>query len=168
MFLVLAALAPISSLLGGRGDSIRRRWPEPAPLSAKPVLPFRIDHDEKFNQTTHVQYTYSRGKALNGLWAASNWRYDSGQAERSTPLLWPDRSNNTPCGNIQPLLNGQPAIADGWTPTYPPTTNPVTGASVALPLTADEEFQAGFACNGVRQRHGSLPAVAQPRSLLRT
>jgi hypothetical protein len=29
------------------------------------------------------------------------------------------------------------------------TTNPVTGASVALPLTLDEEFQGGFACNGV-------------------
>jgi hypothetical protein len=27
-------------------------------------LPFRIDHDEKFNQTTHVQYTLSRGRLV--------------------------------------------------------------------------------------------------------
>jgi len=48
-------------------------------------LPFRIDHDEKFNQTTHVQYTISRGKALNGLWGGFNWRYDSGLVAGSTP-----------------------------------------------------------------------------------
>jgi hypothetical protein len=36
---------------------------------------FRIDHDQKFNQTTNVQYLLS--KAL-GAWAALSWRYDSG------------------------------------------------------------------------------------------
>jgi len=42
----------------------------------------------------------------------------------------------------------------------PPTINPVTGASVALPLTADQEFQAGFACNGVKATPTTpLPAV---------
>ena len=30
----------------------------------------------------------------------------------------------------------------------PFTANPVTGENVYLPLTADEEFQAGLACNG--------------------
>ncbi len=48
-------------------------------------LPFRIDHDEKFNQTSHVQYTYSRGSILNGLWGGFNWRFDSGQVAGSTP-----------------------------------------------------------------------------------
>jgi len=48
-------------------------------------LPFRIDHDEKFNQTTHLQYTYSRGKLLNGLWGGFNWRYDSGQVAGAMP-----------------------------------------------------------------------------------
>jgi hypothetical protein len=57
------------------------------------------------------------------------------------------------------MLNGQPAIAMVDT-NIPPTTNPVTGASVALPLTADEEFQAGFACNGVKATPTNpLPAV---------
>jgi hypothetical protein len=35
--------------------------------------PFRIDHDEKFNQTTHVQYQFGK----RGPWAGGNWRYDS-------------------------------------------------------------------------------------------
>jgi hypothetical protein len=42
----------------------------------------------------------------------------------------------------------------------PPLANPVTGVLTALPLTADEEFQAGFACNGVRATPTTpLPAV---------
>jgi Carboxypeptidase regulatory-like domain len=35
---------------------------------------FRIDHDEKYNQTTHLQYQFSR----RGPWVGFNWRYDSG------------------------------------------------------------------------------------------
>jgi hypothetical protein len=121
-------------------------------------LPFRIDHDEKFNQTTHVQYTLSRGKPLNGLWGGFNWRYDSGQVAGSTPC-YGVTDPNTPCGNSSTMLNGQPAIAMVDT-NIPPTINPVTMASVALSLTADEEFQAGFACNGVKATPTTpLPAV---------
>lgn len=36
---------------------------------------FRIDHDENFNQTTHLQYQPIK----NGPWIGFNWRYDSGQ-----------------------------------------------------------------------------------------
>jgi hypothetical protein len=36
---------------------------------------FRIDHDQKFNQTTNIQYAFN--KAM-GAWAAFVWRYDSG------------------------------------------------------------------------------------------
>jgi hypothetical protein len=121
-------------------------------------LPFRIDHDEKFNQTSHLQYTFSRGKVLNGLWGGFNWRYDSGLVAGSTPC-YGVTDPNTPCGNSSTTLNGQPAIAMVDT-NIPPTINPVTGASVALPLTADEEFQAGFACNGVKATPTNpLPAV---------
>ncbi|MGA2808972.1 MAG: TonB-dependent receptor [Terracidiphilus sp.] len=121
-------------------------------------LPFRIDHDEKFNQTSHLQYTLSRGKLLNGLWGGFNWRYDSGLVAGSTPC-YGVTDPNTPCGNSSTTLNGQPAIAMVDT-NIPPTINPVTGASVALPLTADEEFQAGFACNGVKATPTrALPSV---------
>ena len=121
-------------------------------------LPFRIDHDEKFNQTSHIQYTFSRGKVLSGLWGGFNWRYDSGLVAGSTPC-YGVTDPNTPCGNSSTTLNGQPAIAMVDT-NIPPSINPVTGASVALPLTADEEFQAGFVCNGVKATPTNpLPAV---------
>jgi len=122
-------------------------------------LPFRIDHDEKFNQTSHLQYTFPRGKVLKGLWGGFNWRYDSGLVAGSTPCYGLTDSN-TPCANSSTTLpNGQPGIMMVDT-NIPPTINPVTGASVALPLTADQEFQAGFACNGVKATPTNpLPAV---------
>jgi hypothetical protein len=121
-------------------------------------LPFRIDHDEKFNQTTHLQYTLPGGKFIGGLWGGFNWRFDSGQVAGATPC-YGVTDPNTPCGYSSTTLNGQPAIAMVDT-NIPPTVNPVTGANVYLPLTADEEFQAGFACNGVKATPTSpLPAV---------
>ncbi len=45
-------------------------------------LPFRIDHDEKFNQTTHLQYQIGK----RGPWAGWNWRYDSGQVVGQMPF----------------------------------------------------------------------------------
>jgi hypothetical protein len=44
--------------------------------------PFRIDHDEKFNQTTHMQYQIGK----RGPWAGGNWRYDSGLVAGSVPF----------------------------------------------------------------------------------
>jgi len=44
--------------------------------------PFRIDHDEKFNQTTHFQYQpWQRGP-----WLGFNWRYDSGLVAGQVPV----------------------------------------------------------------------------------
>jgi len=45
-------------------------------------LPFRIDHDEKFNQTTHLQYQPWKA----GPWLGFNWRYDSGLVAGSVPF----------------------------------------------------------------------------------
>jgi len=47
---------------------------------------FRIDHDEKFNSTTHVQYQFSQHGPLKGLWGGGNWRYDSGQVAGAMPF----------------------------------------------------------------------------------
>jgi len=44
--------------------------------------PFRIDHDEKFNQTTHLQYQIGK----RGPWAGGNWRFDSGQVAGAMPF----------------------------------------------------------------------------------
>jgi hypothetical protein len=46
-----------------------------------PVGVFRIDHDEKFNQTTHIQYQPWK----RGPWMGFNWRYDSGLVAGPVP-----------------------------------------------------------------------------------
>jgi Carboxypeptidase regulatory-like domain len=91
-------------------------------------LPFRIDHDEKYNQTTHLQYTLSGDRFLNGLWGGFNWRYDSGLVAGAMPCYNPTGANS-PCGGIT-LPNGQPGVD-------------LSG------LTPDEQFQAGIICDGV-------------------
>jgi hypothetical protein len=42
---------------------------------------FRIDHDEKFNSTTHLQYQPWK----RGPWMGFNWRYDSGLVAGAVP-----------------------------------------------------------------------------------
>jgi hypothetical protein len=44
-------------------------------LLEQPEGDFRIDHDQKFNATTNVQYLFEK---RTGAWAALSWRYDSG------------------------------------------------------------------------------------------
>jgi hypothetical protein len=112
--------------------------------------PFRIDHDEKYNETTHVQYQLP---GRHSPWYGFNWRFDSGLVAGSAPC-YNITDPNSACGNTSlgpdgnpATLNGQPAVAlvDNGIPAG---TNPVTGNPVSLPLTADEEFQSGLACNG--------------------
>ena len=43
---------------------------------------FRIDHDEKFNETTHLQYQIGK----RGPWVGFNWRYDSGLVAGAVPF----------------------------------------------------------------------------------
>ncbi|MGA2569101.1 MAG: TonB-dependent receptor [Terracidiphilus sp.] len=91
--------------------------------------PFRIDHDEKFNQTTHLQYTVAHDGWWNGLWAGFNWRFDSGQVAGSVPC-YGVTDPNSGCGATSITLPGQPAVD-------------LSG------LTPDEQFEAGLVCNGV-------------------
>jgi hypothetical protein len=44
-------------------------------LTDQPTAEFRIDHDQKFQQTSNVQYTFN--KAM-GAWGALSWQYESG------------------------------------------------------------------------------------------
>jgi hypothetical protein len=59
--------------------------PQISGAGATPSAPggvFRIDHDEKFNQTTHFQYQpWQRGP-----WVGFNWRYDSGLVAGAVPF----------------------------------------------------------------------------------
>jgi hypothetical protein len=45
---------------------------------------FRIDHDQKLNTTTNLQYVFHKG---TGAWAALSWRYDSGLVAGSVGSL---------------------------------------------------------------------------------
>jgi hypothetical protein len=114
-----------------------------ATVSNSTGLPFRIDHDEKFNETTHLQYQPWK----RGPWFGFNWRYDSGLVAGSTPCLAPTAtctfSTSTADGGSDPNIPGGSVAM-------------VTPAN--LPLTADQEFQAGFTCNGV----GATPTHALP------
>jgi hypothetical protein len=94
--------------------------------------PFRIDHDEKYNQTTHAQYQL-RGK--RAPWVGFNWHYDSGLVAASAPC-YNATDPNSICGAISTTLNGQPAIDLSH-------------------FTADEEAQAGLACNGFKATPGA-------------
>ena len=71
--------------------SSRRRSPEPARPSGRPGYPFRIDHDERFNETTHVQYQTARS-AAGKPWIGFNWRYDSGLVAGSRPATTRSRT----------------------------------------------------------------------------
>lgn len=53
----------------------------PAGTGGTNISAFRIDHDERFNQTTHIQYQWK-----NGPWIGGNWRYDSGSVAGAIPF----------------------------------------------------------------------------------
>lgn len=91
-------------------------------------LPFRIDHDERFNQTSHLQYSLPF-KNHKTAWFGFNWRYDSGLVAGSVPC-YNVTGANTGCGGIT-LPDGRAGID-------------LSG------LSADEQFQAGLACDGVK------------------
>jgi hypothetical protein len=82
---------------------------------------FRIDHDEKFNQTTHAQYQPWK----RGPWFGFNWRYDSGMVAGPVPCF-----GGQSCAN-GPLGGGPNDLID------------VSG------LTPDQQFQAGLFCGSV-------------------
>jgi Carboxypeptidase regulatory-like domain/TonB-dependent Receptor Plug Domain len=95
----------------------------------QPGLPFRIDHDERFNQTTHVQYPLPFHWSP---WIGFNWRYDSGLVAGSAPCYNPMSNDpNSACAGTSTTLNGQPAV-------------------ILSGLTADEQFEAGLTCAGLR------------------
>jgi hypothetical protein len=58
--------------------------PQLSGAGATPGAPvvFRIDHDEKFNQTTHLQYQPWK----KGPWVGFNWRYDNGLVAGAVPV----------------------------------------------------------------------------------
>jgi hypothetical protein len=125
---------------------VAARFFPPAVAGIAPPAPpavFRIDHDEVFNQTTHVQYQpWSRGP-----WFGFNWRYDSGLVSGFVPCL----AATTTCAFST-------SIADGGLADIPHGDIALVNNYNGLPLTADQEFEAGLSCNGV----AATPTKALP------
>ncbi len=107
----------------------------------QPGLPFRIDHDERFNETTHVQYQMpTRWSPYIGF----NWRFDSGAVAGSAPCYNPISNDpNSACADTSTTLNGQPAVD-------------VSG------LTADQQAEAGLTCGDIK----ATPTAALPSPCL--
>jgi hypothetical protein len=81
---------------------------------------FRIDHDERYNQTTHLQYQPAK---LRGPWVGFNWRYDSGLVAGPVPCAGGDCANG-PAGTDTTIVD-------------------------ASALSADQQFQAGLFCGSI-------------------
>jgi Carboxypeptidase regulatory-like domain len=121
--------------------------PQVSGAGANPSAPtgvFRIDHDEHYNETTHLQYQVPWKKAP---WVSFNWRYDSGLVAGATPCYGVLATNDCP-GSI--LLGGVPNVS-------------LVASNVgSVPLSADQEFEAGFTCNGM---HATPPSAANPAGI---
>ena len=103
-----------------------------ATVATSAGLPFRIDHDEKFNETAHLQYQMGK----RGPWLGFNWRYDSGLVAGATPCFGLSAYNDCP-GSL-------------LSPTGVPEVSMIASNVGGIPLSADQEYEAGFTCNGVR------------------
>jgi hypothetical protein len=100
------------------------------------VGPFRIDHDEHFNSTAHMQYQPWK----RGPWMGFNWRYDSGLVAGAAPCYGVNANNDCP------------------------QTDPATGGILmedpfGNPLSAGQEFEAGFFCGS---SFPAPPSAANP------
>ena len=110
--------------------------------SSPPSGVFRIDHDQAFQQTTHLQYQIGK----RGPWVAFNWRYDSGLVAGAVPFAV---DNVTPvdltgltadqqiqaglfCGNVFPTLSS-PLV------TCAPSLYGSTRIQIPAPGTEDDD-----------------------------
>ena len=108
----------------GRG-SRRNRRAERLPLPHRPRRAIQPDDSPSVHPPG--------GRFTHAMWGGFNWRYDSGLVAGAVPCYGLASADpNTPCDGFSTTLpDGHPAVD-------------LSG------LTADQEFQAGLTCNGVR------------------
>jgi hypothetical protein len=86
---------------------------------------FRIDHDQRFQQTTHVQYQVGK----RGPWLAMNWRFDSGLVAGAVPFA----TNTTTPVDLTGLTADQQMQAGLFCGSvFPTLTSPLTTCAPAL------------------------------------
>lgn len=103
-------------------------------IGAPGGYPFRIDHDERFNETTHFEYKMPFRKSL---YYSFNWRFDSGLVAGSVPC-YNTTDPNSRCQSYSLAANGTPLTVNG---------KPAVDLSS---FTPDQEFQSGMICDGAR------------------
>jgi len=100
--------------IGGLGETVGQNG-----------LPFRIDHDEAFNQTTHLQYQLGK----RGPWIGWNWRYDSGMVAGAVPFA----VNGTTPVDLTDLTADQQMQAGLFCgKVFPTLTSPLTTCAPSL------------------------------------
>ena len=116
------------------------------PIVAGSFTPFRIDHDEHFNETTHLQY---QPKKL-WPWIGFNWRYDSGLVAGPVPCDggncagaqvpgFVDVSGLSPDQQFQAGLSCAGVFA-----TPPSPSNPTGTAIIASGLCPSSQYKSKF------------------------
>ena len=96
---------------------------------------FRIDHDEAFEQTTHLQYQPKK----NGPWYAFTWRYDSGLVAGAVPFAT-DTTTPVPITLTADQI-GQIGLVCGGVPALPNSTcapNLLSSPLVKIPAPGTE------------------------------
>jgi hypothetical protein len=119
---------------------------------------FRIDHDEKFNSTVHLQYQPWK----TGPWVGFNWRYDSGLVagavtDFATALAF-DGDQQAAIGLFCAGPNGQPIFAT--------LTSPLSNApsSCGVNPTGTGATRVSIPANGTENDDHNPPRIA-PRHL---
>jgi hypothetical protein len=117
---------------------------------------FRIDHDQAFNQTTHVQY-----QPLKTLpWIAFSWRYDSGLVA-SNPIVADFQTAIGANGGTPLDGDQQAAIGLFCGNTFATINNPIT----SCPLTTPQgSTLLNLAANGTNDPDHN-PSRVKPRNL---
>jgi hypothetical protein len=164
----LTALAVMSSVaarfftpqIGGVGA---------VPITPGSFSPFRIDHDEKFNETTHLQYQPWK----RGPWGGFNWRYDSGLVAGPVPCDGGNCAGEQVPGfvNVSGLSPDQQFQAglscNGVFATPPSATNPTGTPIIASDLCPSSQYRSIFLkipAPGTENDDRNPPRVA-PRNL---
>jgi hypothetical protein len=121
------------------------------PTTQGEVSVFRIDHDERFNQTTHLQYQPWK----RGPWFGFNWRYDSGLVAGPIPCAGGNCANGplgsdsvvdasiiTPDQQFQAGLSCNGVFATPYTPISPNSVCPANEYAskyVSVPAAGTED-----------------------------
>jgi len=116
------------------------------PITPGSFSPFRIDHDEHFNETTHLQYQPKKFWP----WIGFNWRYDSGLVAGPVPCDggncagaqipgFVDVSGLSPDQQFQAGLSCAGVFA-----TPPSPTNPTGTPIIASGLCPSSQYRSKF------------------------